>query len=482
VLNTNAAGAVPLRALRRLSLALVSLFYPQRRLEGGQRIPGDVPVVVVANHPNGLLDPVVLALALGRPVRFLAKSTLFGNPLGRLAMAAFGCVPVYRSQDRNQDRGGNVEPGARRDRNEETFAICRQALRAHQWLALFPEGTSHSDAQMRPLKTGAARIALSAAAELGPGAAELVVLPVGLGYDAKGIFRSGLLAHVGRPLPVTPTLALYQRDERAAVEALTAQIRARLEEVVLEAESRELLEGVARVAAWTAAADEVEDRAAHHHRTRVLLEAYQRKRQRDPAALETITRAARDYGRVLRHLGVRDPWGLEVADVSLSRVLWAMTRLLVTAPLAAAGALLCWVPYRLAGPVARRVVGRELDVLSTVKLLAGSLFVLVFWVAEVAVAWWRAGPGAAGLVLLLAPLGGYAALRFQELLHETVMGVRHLWLRRAHGSKVARLVERRRALAAAVAAALDDPSEPPAGPAPDRDDDGDDDGFADAPV
>jgi glycerol-3-phosphate O-acyltransferase / dihydroxyacetone phosphate acyltransferase len=137
-----------------LGEALVRLYYPARSVDSGERIPRGKPLVFVLNHPNGLLDPIVLRVASGRPSRFLAKSTLFGNPLGRLAMSAFGSIPVYRAHESGA-RSGDAS------RNDVSFARCRAELAAGSVLALFPEGVSHSDPEMRPLKTGAARIALS---------------------------------------------------------------------------------------------------------------------------------------------------------------------------------------------------------------------------------------------------------------------------------------------------------------------------------
>ena len=147
-----------LAIVRRLAEALVRLYYPKRVVEGGERIPTGKPLVFLVNHPNGLLDPLVLRVSTGRAARFLAKSTLFGNPFGRLAMDAFGSIPIYRAQE----AGGRAGDASR---NDESFARCRAELATGGALALFPEGTSHSDPQLRPLKTGAARIALSAEAE-----------------------------------------------------------------------------------------------------------------------------------------------------------------------------------------------------------------------------------------------------------------------------------------------------------------------------
>jgi glycerol-3-phosphate O-acyltransferase / dihydroxyacetone phosphate acyltransferase len=440
---------------RALFLALVRLYYPGRSLLGAEKIPAQGPVVLVANHPNGLLDPLVLRLAVGRPVRFLAKATFFRNPFWRLAMETFESIPVYRAQDAAEGAGDTSQ-------NERTFALAREALGAGQWLALFPEGMSHSDPSLRPVKTGAARIALGAAAELDvdlrPAHAprDVCIVPVGLAYADKAIFRSDLLLVVGRPIATRPYLAGFRADERAAVAALTEEIRQALDAVVLQAETTDLLEGVARVAAWTAADPlAAADPERQRQRARALLEAYGRMRARDPARVEALVKAARDYARVLSHLGVSDPWALEVRAVARGRALWSVAKLLVTAPFAAVGFLLSYLPYRLAGTVAARYTQEE-DVLGTAKLLLGTIFVGLAWVIEVAVAgWWLGGWGALALSIL-APMGGYASLRLGELLAESREARRHLRLRRDRPAEVARLVARRQSLAHQVAEALTD--------------------------
>ena len=46
----------------------------------GSPIPGG-PVLVVANHQNALLDPLVIFRVAGRPTRPLARAPLFDQPL-----------------------------------------------------------------------------------------------------------------------------------------------------------------------------------------------------------------------------------------------------------------------------------------------------------------------------------------------------------------------------------------------------------------
>ena len=114
--------------------------------------PASGPLLLLPNHPNALLDPAIVIATAGRPVRFLAKSTLFRGGSG-LLMRAAGAIPVYRKQDAIQLR-----------RNDETFAAVDAALARGEAICLFPEGISHSSGMLEPLRTGAARMALSAAA------------------------------------------------------------------------------------------------------------------------------------------------------------------------------------------------------------------------------------------------------------------------------------------------------------------------------
>jgi 1-acyl-sn-glycerol-3-phosphate acyltransferase len=442
--------------VRWLAEALVRLYYPVRLVEDGERIPRDRPVVFVLNHPNGLLDPMVLRVATGRATHFLAKSTLFGNPFGRLAMSAFGSIPVYRAH----------ESGARAkdsSRNDEAFARCREALARGEALALFPEGASHSDPQLRPLKTGAARITLSAERETADAGGRLgaVIVPVGLSYEHKTAFRSSVLLDVAQPIETAALLPRYREDERGAVDALTDEIKTRLDGVVLQAETRELLAGIARVARWTSdkrpspgdRATEAIERAADHRYALELGAAYERLRARDPARVEAVAAEARAYARTLRHLGVRNPWGLEIELIAPGRILAACAKVAIALPIALVGAILGWVPYRLAGEIAPRITKDE-DIIGTVKLLAGAVFLFVAWAAEAIVAGALFGPIWIAPVFIGAVTSGYVALLFKELAADTAEAVRHLWMRAFHFDTARRLGERRRALAEAVANAL----------------------------
>lgn len=188
---------------------LVRIFSRRIEVEGAGNIPPSTPIVLVANHLNGLVDGLLLMATLRRYPRFLGKATLFSIlPLWPFLKLA-GVVPVYRAQD-----------NAGTDRNAGTFRTCRQLLAHRGMVALFPEGVSHNELELQPLKTGASRIALGAAVD--DGVEDVVILPVGLAYDEKARFRSRALVRVGPPVAVARWAEDYRRDDHRAVVELTA--------------------------------------------------------------------------------------------------------------------------------------------------------------------------------------------------------------------------------------------------------------------
>ena len=118
----------------------------------GPTIPPGGPVLLVANHPNSLIDPVIVAGVTGRRVRFLAKAPLFtDSKIGWMVKAA-GAIPVYRKQD---------DPSAM-GQNRDVFEAVIGELAAGAAIGIFPEGISHSEPSLAVLRTGTARMALGA--------------------------------------------------------------------------------------------------------------------------------------------------------------------------------------------------------------------------------------------------------------------------------------------------------------------------------
>jgi glycerol-3-phosphate O-acyltransferase / dihydroxyacetone phosphate acyltransferase len=437
------------RLLRFLILHLVRLYYPRIEVDGRENLPASGPLLFVANHPNGLLDPLVLIVGLRQHISFLAKSTLFAGSLGRFAMGSFGALPVYRQSDEGREGGPQ---GDRGERNDQTFARCRALLRSGRPLALFPEGTTHSNPMMLPLRTGAARIALSAEEEAG-WQVGLRIVPVGLWYQNKALFRSSVLLVIGEPIELSDHAAAYAADPHRAVNELTAEIDARLDAVVLQAENAEALRGIPLLAAWTAPAGP-ETLEQRHERAAELLAGYERLRVSDPERLEVIAQQARRYARVLRTFGIADPWALELPEADRRRIVWLLLALVAGFLPAVAGFALSYGPYRLAAPLTPRLLGKYEETTSTGKIIIGAVLVLLGWIIAAIICGALFGWIAGLLLFILAPALAYIALRWGETWREVRDVIGYNWLYLRHRALVTELIARRRALAAEVMEAL----------------------------
>jgi glycerol-3-phosphate O-acyltransferase / dihydroxyacetone phosphate acyltransferase len=438
------------RLIRFAILSLVRLYYPRIELRGGQHLPTAGPVIFVLNHPNGLLDPLLLMTKSGRPVSFLAKSTFFANPLARLCMDAFDALPVFRQRDRGLPGGPQGNSIAS---NEDTFARCRALLRQYKALALFPEGTTHSEARMLPLRTGAARIALSAEAEanwqLG-----LRIVPVGLWYQNKTLFRSAALLVVGQPFDLAEYAAQYAAQPRAAVHTLTERIGQSLNTVVLQAENAELLTGIPVIATWTAPDGPPLTLTQQHERSAALLDASRRLAASDPSRMAALAQQARRYARTVRTLGIDDPWELELAPARPGHLIIQSLLLLLTAPFALAGFILSYGPYRLSGYISPPIVGRHDTLLGTGKLIVGSALVLLGWLLAALLVGILLSTAAGLGTLAAAPLLAYCALRWGETWYELREALTYIWIRTRHHSLAQQLSVRRQALAAEIIEAV----------------------------
>jgi 1-acyl-sn-glycerol-3-phosphate acyltransferase len=202
--------------LEGLTYLVLRGFFRTVEVVGLERVPKGRPVLVVANHFYGFVDPVMLIYVLGRVPRFLAKATLWRSVVVRPFLALAGMVPV-----------GSTGDGARTTRTAAAFARSSRVLSRNGLVAVFPEGTTHDVPRLAPLRSGAARLALHARAE---GTSNLTILPIGLVYDDKLALRSRALARVGEPIDLDA--ALVELDASAQADHADRELVGRLTELI----------------------------------------------------------------------------------------------------------------------------------------------------------------------------------------------------------------------------------------------------------
>jgi glycerol-3-phosphate O-acyltransferase/dihydroxyacetone phosphate acyltransferase len=411
-----------------LTLAL-RVFFRRIEVKGLKHVSREGATIFVLNHPNGLVDPAFLLCYAPRRVSFLAKSTIFKMPVIGWLARKLEAIPVYRRQD----------AGADVSRNRETFARARQLLRRGGTLAICPEGVSHSDTKLRPLKTGAARIALGVVAE--DSQLELKIIPAGLYYTAKTAFRSAALLRFGEPVRVERVAFDADGEPPAeAVRSLSARIERALREVTLNAEHEQALAISKRAERiFSAAAAETGDEDADPNADapkgltrevelqRRFLAGYAFHFERSPERLAALEARIHRYEEQLRQAGV-DLEDLSSSAATPAAVLrYFVTRVLPVLywfPLALFGILVHYPAYKLAGAIAVAVARRSDDIVSTIKLIAAMLLFPLTWGALAAVFFYLVGWPGVVFALVAAPVSAYVALLFFERLDGFVGGAR----------------------------------------------------------
>ncbi|HEX2679240.1 MAG TPA: 1-acyl-sn-glycerol-3-phosphate acyltransferase, partial [Polyangiales bacterium] len=171
--------------------ALSRAFFRRIEVSGLENVPARGGGLVVAWHPNGVVDPVLLATQSPRPIVFGARHGLFAIPVLGGMMRALGTVPIYRAADAPSAGGASTRDSdaERRARNRQSLDALASAMAQGQLCALFPEGKSHDAPHLAELKFGAAKVFQRALQLTAAGDPAPVILPVGLHYDDKSVFR-----------------------------------------------------------------------------------------------------------------------------------------------------------------------------------------------------------------------------------------------------------------------------------------------------
>ena len=112
-------------------------------VQGQENIPEQGGAIVAGTHTT-LLDPVAIAIAIKRPVHFMAKVELFKTPLLRWLFTSVYAFPVKRGL---ADR--------------EALRVAQERIIEGNLLGIFPEGTRNiTDDQLLPLQGGASLMAI----------------------------------------------------------------------------------------------------------------------------------------------------------------------------------------------------------------------------------------------------------------------------------------------------------------------------------
>ena len=225
--------------VRRVLATAVGFYFSRIERFHPERVPAAGPVLFASNHPNSLCDAFVIGLSVPRKVKFVATVQLFRfQPLRRLLLAC-GVIPINRVKD---------DPRAMRS-VMDTFEACFKVLERGEAIGIFPEGITHDDPQLKTIKSGTARMALELE-HRHHGRLGLRIVPVGLTFSAKQLYRSDVLVNFGEPVIVSDFLAGYEGSKHECIRKLTAELEQRIAALIVhlpKLEQARVVEAVKRL-------------------------------------------------------------------------------------------------------------------------------------------------------------------------------------------------------------------------------------------
>ncbi|MCI0417509.1 1-acyl-sn-glycerol-3-phosphate acyltransferase [bacterium] len=374
-------------------------FFREIVLEGTRHLPSEGPVLFTPNHPNGLLDPMLLCF-LSPPfrLRFVAKAPLFKIPVFGSLLRSIGAIPVVRKFE----AGGDVDYSV-------FFAACLDALAKRDSVVIFPEGRSLPQSYMAPLKTGPARLFLMAK-ERG---IHVQIIPVGLNYEKGTAFRSRVLVCIAPPLD---TSVFESLEPSRAVVPLTEALEGSLHDHVVQTETyrdRELMQLLERISSSEIGGDSDFERFT---RLKEFERGLSRLRSAAAEEIDALRVLLSRYDRLARNYGIeRD---LSASSPTISEIVRAIAGGVLAIP----GWIFNFVPYHLCDLLIR-ATRQDASNAATFKVIYSLfLFPLCYFFEGYLIAGLAGSTAAILFSILILPLS-YYTLFYKEWCAARFLGI-----------------------------------------------------------
>ena len=435
------------RALIRILSLIARTFYKQIEVVGLENVPARGGVILAGNHPNALIDGLLLISQAGRtPVHLLGNAKLWKFPLLARLLDALGAVPVLR----REEHGSNAD-------NRGAFERVDDVLACGGCVAIFPEGISHTESQLATLKTGTARMALHAATRR---ETDIAIVPFGLTYLNRHRFRSQVLLHFAAPMPIDEhRLAAYENDAVGTVRQLTGELRERLSRVTLNAPDWATLRFIHAARRLYKPMSAKLTPTTYVDLSRRFVEHY--SRFAGEPDIQRLRGAIEAYQAQLDLLGLKD-YQLShpvSARIAMKRIVWRTAQVILLLPLALPGAIIVLPAAWLAATVGSWF-SYDTDDIATLKVTTAVPILLATYTFFTVAAGVALGWGWAMLAMLLLPASFFATLFVLEKQAKLLVSIRSVFRVACLRDDIEALVARREKLVTAVRTAVDQYADP----------------------
>ncbi len=433
--------------LKPLVKLILFIYLKQVEVRHPENIPEKGPAILAINHPNNLLDTLIVSSKFKPRIHFLATGRLFKNPLLGAFLRKVGLIPVYRREDSPNHR----------EANKKTFEACYRALEEGKILGIYPEGTTHADWQVKRIKTGTARILLEAEKRndfrLG-----VKLVPVGLNFASRRKFRTSVTINVGKPVETEEFFPRYARGDYGAVEQLTDRLQKAIENEVKHLGESALQQFINELEAFykddlicelQSAKHLSKDEVDNFRLSKKLIGGVEFYAHHHPEVITHIWDRIEGYFRKLRHLHLKDVQIRKEVDRHIKPLRYLRIGFvgLLGLPLFLYGLVNNYPANFLPARLSHRKARKETDV-ATIRLLIGSLTFPAFYALQTTLVFNYFGMVPAIGYFISLPFSGFFVLTFRNFYRRYIQNVRLGLLLMKNRQAVERLKKERAAIVA----------------------------------
>lgn len=207
-----------LKVLVRITL---KLFFKKIYITGLEHLKHDRPQLISSNHPNGFLEPLIMACFFPKSLHFLVRGDVFENRILKPLLQATHQIPIFRFRD----------GFSKLRENSQTMDASLQVLLEKKNLLIFVEGGTESIKRLRPLQKGIVRLAYQVVEsndEL-----DVEVLSIGINFTYGDRFNREVMLSIGPPIEVKKYYAHFLQDKISGYEVLLQDIATSMKERII---------------------------------------------------------------------------------------------------------------------------------------------------------------------------------------------------------------------------------------------------------
>lgn len=320
---------------------------------------------------------MVFSTVRTREITMVAADYLWRYPIIRNLLQGLGAIPVKNKYSQKM-AGENIQPG----RNLGAVEAIAAVLRKRSCLCIFPEGTSHSESELKEFKTGFARAAFMAMSD-DKTLNEVHIVPVGLNYDQRNKFRSSCYVEFGIPVVLAREqwMPRYEKDPHSTVHHVVELVKDRIKEITLVAPGTEHLQLAHLARKLCRAQGTRESQEEFITLTKTFIELLRRKDQGD----KQMEKLYADLGAFQLAL---DVLGISLRDLGSRTTLYTTAMVTaITAPLSLPGAIFHGPLALLSRFVAARMSQGLEDQMAHYKVLTFIFFLPLYYAITLFVLW-----------------------------------------------------------------------------------------------